>query len=321
MYKTALRQRLICKRLRYCCADVVCLDEYQLQMNEYSENPTSHSYFSQRLRLHFLDWGNNDSRGMLLVHGIQDHCRSWDWLAQSFRSRYHIVAPDLRGHGDSEWSKGATYSRLEYVYDLAQLVKQQELNPVTVVSHSLGGTIASIYAGLYPENIEKLIIIEGIGFYPRSEANQPAALIRDWISTNHQLAGRIPKRYVTQEDAYLRMQKTNPHLSPGQARHLTQNGSNRNEDGTYSWKFDNYTRSRTPYDVPEKDMQQLWGRIDCPVLIINSKQGYPNRIGQNGTLKYFSDVRLIEIDKAGHWTHHDQLRQVIDAVDSFLIEH
>lgn len=289
-------------------------------MNQATNNPTSHSYFSQRLRLHFLDWGNEASKAMLLVHGIQDHCRSWDWVAQAFRDQYHILAPDLRGHGDSEWSKAGTYSRLEYVYDIAQLIRQQELNPLTIISHSLGGTIASMFAGVYPEKVKKLVIVEGIGFYPSRDSGDPSLRLKEWIEANYSLASRIPKRYGTQEEAYQRMQEANPHLSPNQARHLAQNGSNRNEDGTYTWKFDNYTRARTPYDVPEGDIRKLWQRINCPVLIVNSKQGYPNRIGQNGTLNEFSNVRLVEIDGAGHWTHHDQLQQFVDVAEEFLNE-
>ena len=91
------------------------------------DNPTSHSYFSQRLRLHYLDWGNDSAPDMLLIHGVHDHCHSWDWLAQSMRDRYHVVAPDLRGHGDSEWSLGSPYAYLEYVQDIAQLVRQRHL--------------------------------------------------------------------------------------------------------------------------------------------------------------------------------------------------
>ena len=61
--------------------------------------PTSHSYLSQRLRLHYVDWGNEDAPPMLLVHGGQDHCRNWDWVARDLRQDYHVLAPDLRGHG------------------------------------------------------------------------------------------------------------------------------------------------------------------------------------------------------------------------------
>ena len=66
--------------------------------------PTSHSYVSQRLRLHYLDWGNPDAPMLILVHGGQDHARSWDRVARKLRNDWHVIAPDLRGHGDSAWS-------------------------------------------------------------------------------------------------------------------------------------------------------------------------------------------------------------------------
>ena len=209
------------------------------------ENPTSHSYFSERLRLHYLDWGNEAAPPLLLVHGIHDHCHSWDAMAQSLRGHYHVLALDLRGHGDSAWTQGSPYSYLEYVQDLAQLVRQRQLAPLTLVSHSLGGTIASMYAGAFPEAVSRLVVIEGVGLYPRPEET-PQARLRQWVDANYALAGRRPRRYPTLEDAYRRMQDTNPHLSPTQARHLTIHGASQNEDGTYTWKFDNYTANPGP---------------------------------------------------------------------------
>ena len=282
------------------------------------ENPTSHSYFSQRLRLHYLDWGNADAPAMLMVHGVHDHCHSWDWLAPAFADRYHIVAPDLRGHGDSEWTRGSAYTHLEYVQDIAQLVRQQKLEPVTLVAHSMGGTIAAIYAGIYPEAIERIVIIEGIGLYPERFGGPAHERLKGWIRSNYALAGRDPRRYATLEDAYQRMQKMNPHLTPDKARHLTIHGSSRNEDGSYMWKFDNYTRTPSPYEIPEADIMALWERIEAPVLIINSSQGYPHRIGQNGTDRHFKNVVLEVVDDAGHWTHHDQLEKCLEHMTSFL---
>ena len=72
----------------------------------------------------------------------------------------------------------------------------------------------------------------------------PIALRMDeWIREQRGLAGRMPRRYASIEDAFHRMQEENPHLSAEQARHLTAQGVNQNEDGTYSWKFDNYVRA------------------------------------------------------------------------------
>ena len=113
--------------------------------------PTSHIYFSQRLRLHYAAWGERDAPPLLLVHGGRDHCRNWDWVAEALRDDYHIIAPDLRGHGDSEWLKGGGYNQLDYVYDIAQLLNQTKMTPVTIIGHSLGGSISLTYSGLYPE--------------------------------------------------------------------------------------------------------------------------------------------------------------------------
>ena len=136
--------------------------------------PTSHSYFSHGLKLHFLDWGNETSRPVLLIHGMQDHCHNWDWTSEALCDDYHILAPDLRGHGDSDWSKGSSYSNLDYVYDIAQLIEQQELDSVHLVGHSLGGTVASLYAGLFPERVASLVSIEGVGgFWWQEIANMP----------------------------------------------------------------------------------------------------------------------------------------------------
>src|SRR3712207_3493794 len=117
--------------------------------------PTSPSFTSQRLRLHYADWGNREAPPLLLVHGGRDHCRSWDWVAQELRTDWHVIAPDLRGHGHSAWSPDGTYETSAFVYDLAQLVHQLDRGPVTIVAHSLGGNVALPYTGLYPDAVRK----------------------------------------------------------------------------------------------------------------------------------------------------------------------
>src|SRR5271167_2275952 len=125
-----------------------------------TSGPTSRVYFSQRLRLRYVDWGHPDAPPLVLVHGGQDHCRNWDWVAQDLRRDYHVIAPDLRGHGDSAHSPSGDYHLTNYVYDLAQLIHQQKLAPVRIIAHSLGGNIALRYTGLYPDTVQKLVAIE-----------------------------------------------------------------------------------------------------------------------------------------------------------------
>jgi pimeloyl-ACP methyl ester carboxylesterase len=294
--------------------------------------PTSRAYFSQRLRLHYVDRGHPDKPPLLLLHGGRDHCRSLDWTAEALRHDWHVIAPDLRGHGDSQWPTDGHYTMDGYVYDLAQLIHQQALAPVAIVAHSLGGHIALRYAGIYPETVTKLVAIEGLG--PRwvtletsdDAAQEPSPRGRkpidermdQWIRDKRALAGRLPRRYASLEEAFRRMQEENPYLSAEQALHLTAHGVNQNEDGTYSWKFDNYLRVWPPYDMRGQDIQRLWSRIDCPTLILYGKESRFGNPAEDGRAQMFRHARVVGIDGAGHWLHHDRLDAFLRVVREFL---
>ena len=284
--------------------------------------PTSHSFISQRLRLHYVDWGNADAPPLVLVHGGRDHCRNWDWIAQSLRRDYHVIAPDLRGHGDSAYSPSGDYSMSAYVYDLAQLIHQQGLAPVRIVAHSLGGNIALRYAGLYPEAVGRLVAIEGMGPSPAMMARREQITVADrlkrWIEEERALAGRLPRRYASIDEALARMQGENTHLTPAQARYLTVHGVSQNEDGTYSWKFDNYVRTMSPVDLPAEDVQSLWAAIACPTLLVYGKESWASNPLDDGRIVHFADARVVSFEGAGHWVHHDRLDGFLDEVRAFL---
>jgi len=284
--------------------------------------PTSQSYISQRLRLNYVDWGNPDAPPLILVHGGQDHCRNWDWVAQDLRRDYHIIAPDLRGHGDSAYSPSGDYSMSAYVYDLAQLIHQQRLAPVRIIAHSLGGNIALRFTGVYPEAVSKLVAIEGMGPSPamlkERTTRTVAERMRAWVDEKRALAGRTPRRYASIEEALARMQAENRHLTPEQARYLTVHGISQNEDGTYSWKFDNYVRSWSPVDVTTEDMHELWGNITCPTLLVYGKESWASNPEKDGRLQHFKNARVAAFEGAGHWVHHDRLDAFLAEVRAFL---
>ncbi len=286
--------------------------------------PMSHSYFSQRLRLHYVDWGNEEAPPLLMVHGGRDHCRNWDWVAQALRDQYHIIAPDLRGHGDSQWMVGGTYGTSEFVYDVAQLVHQTKTTPTKIIAHSMGGAISLRYAGIYPENVEKLVVIEGLGPDPKRMAKfteRPVGeRMREWVDNLRASSGRTPRKYASIDDAYQRMQEENPHLRPDQARHLTIHGANQNEDGTYSWKFDNYVRSWAPFGMGIDDVHELWSNITCPTLLIRGLESWATDPAEDGRLDHFQNATVVDFENAGHWVHHDQLDRFLDVVGEFLAD-
>lgn len=284
--------------------------------------PSSNSFMSQRLRLHYADWGNPDAPPLILQHGGRDHCRSWDWVAPEFCKDWHVIAPDLRGHGDSAWSPDGNYTMDAFVYDFAQLVHTLGHDQVTIVAHSLGGNIATRFAGLYPDKVRRLVNIEGLGPSPEIrqevEAKGVANRLREWIETKRAAAGRLPKRYPTLEAAFTRMKAENSFLSDEQARHLTIHGANRNEDGTWSWKFDNYLNVWPVSDITYASQIELWEAITCPVLLLYGTDSFASNPERDGRARHFPTGRVIEYAKAGHWLHHDQFDRFVADVKAFV---
>ena len=287
-----------------------------------SQGPTSNFYWSQRLRLHYLDWGNATKPPLVLLHGGLDHGRSWDQVALRLRENWRVIVPELRGHGDSAWTCDGDYTMAAYVYDLAQLIHQQDLAPVTVVAHSLGGNIAIRYAAIYPENVRKLVAIEGLGPSPERLAERAqkstSTHLREWIERKRKLSARQPKRYPSLGEAARRMQDKNSHLSAEMAEHLTRYGVNQNEDGTFSWKFDNYIRAWPPSDMPQRELEELWGAVTCPTLLIYGNESWASNPELDGRLKHFNTAEVITFDNAGHWVHHDRFDDFTRIVAEFV---
>lgn len=278
--------------------------------------PRSATYDSQRVTLHYNVWGDGSKPPMLLIHGGQDHSRNWDFVAARLADRYTIYAPDLRGHGDSGWAIGGMYSIPEFTLDIANLASTIE-GPLTVIGHSLGGAIALQYAGTIPEKVDRLVSIEGWG-----PPEMPHVLahhrMREWIQHMNDVERRQPRRYKTLDDATKRMMEANPHLKPDMARHLTEHGSHVNEDGTYSWKFDNYVRIRSPYVFNVEDAMIIWSQIDCPTLLIKGSESWAVDPDKTGRADVINGHETVIIEKAGHWVHHDQLDTFMSHVERFL---
>jgi pimeloyl-ACP methyl ester carboxylesterase len=284
--------------------------------------PTSHSFISQRLRLHYVDWGNAGAPPLILVHGGQDHCRNWDWVAQDLRRDWHVIAPDLRGHGDSAFSSSGDYSMTAYVYDLAQLIHQLGQSPVTIIAHSLGGAIALRYAGVFPQTVRALVAIEGLGPSPAMLAGRASRTaserMADYVERERALAGRLPRRYATIDDALARMQAENKHLTAEQARYLTVHGVSRNEDGTYSWKFDNYVRGHAPADISQDEVHELWANITCPTLLMKGAESWASDPVKDGRAGHFKNAKVKVFEGAGHWVHHDKLDEFLAETRAFI---
>lgn len=283
--------------------------------------PERRSFLSQRLKLNYVCWGDESQPPVILIHGTRDHARSWDRLALALADRYWVVAVDLRGHGDSEWAVGGDYSIIDYALDIHALSEHLGRDSYILIGHSLGGGVALEFAGACPERAAKIVTIEGLGGLGwREAARLPAHVrMRRWMENMQEMERRQPRVYPTIEAAVERMLERNRHLTPELARHLAVEGV-REVPGGYTWKFDNYTHAGSPYEFNMEDARDLWNQIRCPILIIYGDESWGRRFPGGLDLSPFHDYRLVKVEDAGHWVHHDQFETVLEHINGFLAE-
>jgi pimeloyl-ACP methyl ester carboxylesterase len=286
--------------------------------------PESRFYESARLRLHYVAYGDESKPPVVLVHGTRDHARSWDFVAAGLTDRFSVYAPDLRGHGDSDWALGSAYGVAPYVADLAKLIDVIERGPVALVGHSLGGRVVLDYAAAAPDCVAKVVAIEGYG--RQGSTKPPVDQLRGYIKFVRELEERAPHIYETIEAAEERMREENKHLTLEMVRYLTLHALKRAEGAQtagrrgYVWKFDNYTRLGAVPEWTPADTEQLWGAIKAPTLHIGGSESWGIRWA-DGRDKLAASVpgsRTVIVDGAGHWVHHDKLDEFVRVVREFL---
>lgn len=282
--------------------------------------PVSKYFLSQGLALHYLDWGNEGAPLLLLLHGMRDHARSWDWVARELRNDWHVIAPDLRGHGDSAWSPDGAYHSPYYLLDFTGLVDALGQERLTIVAHSLGGNPAARFAALYPQRVHKLVLVDAMGPTAPVRARwQELGVVnrtRDWLEKSRALALTPPKRFATLEDAIARMAEANTHLSPEQARHLAVHGARAHADG-YGWKYDPRISAMLPEDFAI-DLASYWREITAPTLLCWGTESWTTDPATDGSSAHFREHRNLTFERAGHWLHHHQLAEFLAALKQFL---
>jgi pimeloyl-ACP methyl ester carboxylesterase len=234
------------------------------------------------------------------------------------RRNFHVVAPDLRGHGDSEWAIGSSYSLADHIYDLTGLVKAAGYEKVSVVGHSMGGMVSLTYAGVFPGKVSRLVVLDGVTNYPARQVKPSDVRIAEWIRDLDKLAQRKIHRYASLADGAERILHRNRHLTRAQALHLATHGLKQNPDGTYSWKFDPYLRARAPYRLSLEDHTGLWSRIASPTLLVSGSESFLPDPATADVMKHFENAELARIDGAGHWLQHDKPDEVLDLLKKFF---
>ncbi len=256
------------------------------------------------MRLHYLDWENADTATMVLVHGMCVTSHGWDFFADSMKKDFHILAPDLRGHGDSSWSE--EYHLADYVADLKFFIDSLGLEHFVLIGHSLGGIISSIYTATNPGKVDKLVIVD-IG--PEVSMEGLERRNREWTVE--------AVFFNSVEDVERHLKRVHPYHSEKYIQHLLRHDLKQDEKGRIVFKYD--------HKVCETEMHSpewLWDYIKmivCPALVVHGAESdllngdAARRLAD--TLAFGSEV---DIQRAGHTVHGDNPEAFEAAVRKFL---
>jgi pimeloyl-ACP methyl ester carboxylesterase len=278
------------------------------------------------LTYHVLEWGQADAaltHTVVLVHGFLDYAYTWvDTVAAGLGGRYHVVAPDLRGHGDSDRvGPGGYYHFMDYVADLHEVIGQLGRQKVSLVGHSMGGSVVGYYAGTYPERVHRLAMLEGLG-PPEPESPWPDR-VRAWLGAWARVRALPPRRYRSLEEAALRLRKTDPRLPPELALRLAAHGTVGDEASGYAFKHDPLHNTPGPYPFSVATAAQFWQRVTCPVLLVDATESdfhlAPDESARRiAAFTGAASVQQAHVDGAGHMMQRHQPQALAALLDGFL---
>jgi pimeloyl-ACP methyl ester carboxylesterase len=256
------------------------------------------------LRIHYLDWGSPDKPPFIMLHGIGRVAHSFDHIAPRFKDKYHVMAIDMRGHGDSDWSPEGAYLVEDYVKDLEGFVEQLSLRNLTLLGNSTGGRVVQVYAGLHPDRVSRLVV-EDVG--PQRTNEIASAFAR---RVQQEDAG-----WASEDELVASLTRGGGSVSLELQRNYAHFGSKRREDGRIVWKRDpNLVKGFVP-----TELWQYVSKIKCPTIyILGGASSIVPSETQERLKSTLSDVRIVTMPGLGHYPHLEAPEEYLRVVQAFL---
>jgi len=276
-------------------------------------------------RTHVLHWGREGAPKVFMVHGWMDVGASFQFVVDCMKGDWHVIAPDWRGFGLTERNGTDTYWFPDYVADLDAILRHyQPEGEVNLLGHSMGGNVVSLYAGVRPERIRRLINLEGFGLKATVPEQAPSRM-RKWL--DELLVAPEMRTYDSQAAVAARLQKTNPRLSDERAAFLSTHWSAQNADGRWEILGDPVHKRPGPSLYRVEEVLACWKKITAPVLWVEAED--TNMwlwMGPKEEARAEIDRRLGHLAKvtpkmmpdAGHMLHHDQPELLAEMLEEFL---
>lgn len=279
-------------------------------------------------RFHLRTWGAPDAPLLVMLHGWGDVAATWQFVVDEFAHEWRVVAPDLRGFGQSQ-GNNSTYWFADYVADLDALLEHlSPAAPVKLVGHSLGGNLVSLYAGVRPERVTRLVNLEGTGLPPHPPEMAPARMA-NWLNVLREKdQGKLPwfKSYATHAEFAVRLQRDNPRLSDERAAFMSKNLGEVKADGTVGLAADVHHRWDSPNLYKVEEYMATWRKITAPVLMITGAHSFlfSRFFGKDAPeyrrrVECFHGIEEVMLENSGHNMQHDEPERVAALIEEFML--
>ena len=253
------------------------------------------------LKIHYLDWGQRGKRPLLLLHGGMQTAHTWDITAVAMRRDCHVVAMDLRGHGDSDWSEDGHYGHADHAGDIQGLVRHLGWEHFSLAGLSLGGLASLHFASHHGSLLDALVIVDvGPELSPRGVGR-----IVDF--------GRDTGELDSVDDFIEKAVQYNPRRRPEQLRYSLTHNLRQLPNGKWTWKYDRRIARRPEGDAPQQqqpthfeDMWDALRRIECPTLVVRGAESdvFPEQTAKR-MIELLPDGRFVTVPGAGHTVPQD----------------
>lgn len=216
---------------------------------------TSRNLDIDGLAFHYVDWGGATSP-VVMLHGLSGHARTWDHTAAALSDRYHVLALDQRGHGDSDWAP--EYGLRPMAQDLLGFLDALDLREVTLIGLSMGGLVSFVFAAAHPERVARMVIMDiGPEIAPAGSANVANSLA-------------AKDTFSSVDEAFAQARAANPRPADATLRHRVTHNLRELPDGTLTFKYDKELRRnpRALFDHTRDELWEAWRALSCPVLLV-----------------------------------------------------
>jgi len=265
------------------------------------------------------EWGRCDDPLLVLLHGWMDTADGFQFMVDTLPDRWHIVAPDWRGFGGSDWSAQG-YWFPDYLADLDALLDRYGTKArAAIAGHSMGGNVAGLYAGIRPERVARLVLMEGFGLLG-TIPEQAVARYRRWL--DEQRANSTFSTYASYDELAARLRRDFPRLTLERAAYLARCRARHQGGDGIVLRSDPRHKRRNPVLYRLEEAEACWRAVTAPVLWVEGDESRYLSQFPDGELRrrrtLFRSLRYEKIPGAGHMLHFDQPKAVADTVADFL---